>query len=274
MNTEELVGSWLATYPSPRTRETYATSVRQFKESLDGKRLLDAGIQDAARFRDFLRVRGLSPNTINHRLSGLSSLFRHAVEHGAAATNPFREIRRPAARAYGKIQALDPEEAAALLREAPHWPLKERTAIRLMLISGLRSMEVRGARAKDVRRANGNVWLTIHSKGGTSRMIRLDRETGRDVLALSQEGGFLFGSDSPPYRKKVYLWVRRRTGYHPHALRHTSATLARSRLGADIREISAHLGHSDIKTTEVYIASLDRRVHKISQQIADSLAAT
>lgn len=59
--------------------------------------------------------------------------------------------------------------------------------------------------------------------------------------------------------------------FHPHLLRHTSATLAILN-GADIASVSARLGHSDISTTlRMYTHANEESIRKAGQTVRDAL---
>lgn len=51
-------------------------------------------------WRDNLASRGLSSQTIRHRLAALSSLFEHLCESNAITHSPVKGVKRPAVESY------------------------------------------------------------------------------------------------------------------------------------------------------------------------------
>jgi integrase len=132
------------------------------------------------------------------------------------------------------------------------------------------------------------------------RMMKTDNlvaiplpEAGREVIAHWEEahsGPFLFpylekGDERDPVhlRKRISVWnqianrnlkklAERAEVENPkevtmHVARHSFGDLARRR-GNDLYAVSKALGHSDIKTTERYLASFDdRAVNKLAENI-------
>lgn len=166
--------------------------------------------------------------------------------------------------------------------------------LRVLGDCGLRSAELRGLRAQDLRRPRVNARhfrLFVRGKGGRERevpvpeavqqaidawvkvhplasgvglrdehplFVRLGRHGHENPLALSAEA--------------VYRLVRRHclaAGVpdrlaHPHALRAYWATHCLE-AGLSVHEVSARLGHVDLRTTARYAASRPERVDSIAE---------
>ena len=114
---------WLDGLKTANTRRAYRNDVTHFAAVL--------GIQSSAELytvdhravtyweKHLREVDGLEPSTIRRRLSALSSLFTHLVDHGVVAVNPVREIKRPELdRSEGKTLAFSRKEARKIL-DAP-----------------------------------------------------------------------------------------------------------------------------------------------------------
>lgn len=85
---------------SVRTRRAYRLDVRHFMATLgitstDALRQVDHRAVIAWK-RAMREIERAAPSTIRRRVSALSSLFKHLVQHGRTARNPVREIERPA----------------------------------------------------------------------------------------------------------------------------------------------------------------------------------
>ena len=63
------------------------------------------------------------------------------------------------------------------------------------------------------------------------------------------------------------------TGFHPHRIRHSSASIA-IRNGVDVAAVSKRLGHSDINITlRTYVHATDRDVRAAGQTVRAALAS-
>jgi site-specific recombinase XerD len=126
-----------------------------------------------------------------------------------------------------------------------------------------------------LRRGKGDRGRTVELSEPTTRaIVRWERERAR-VLGAPGRDASLFITLGRRKADGTYVSVGRRCGQpvlaavmkrlgaaakipedlrHPHALRHTCATLL-LRSGADLADVRTLLGHASIKTTSIYLAS-------------------
>lgn len=193
------------------------------------------------------------------RRSALSSLrsfyaWAHAsgrIDHNPAALVPTIPVKpgspRPA-----------PESALrAALESADE---RVRLMVSLAAYEGLRRGEICRVHADDITQAIDGTWeLTVHGKGGKRRVVPLVDDIARRLRTHAAEhgGGFVFpgqinGHLSAPYVGK--LMSRCLPGdWTAHTLRHRFASAAYA-AERDIRAVQELLGHSDVRTTQIYTA--------------------
>ncbi len=159
-----------------------------------------------------------------------------------------------------------------------------RTAIRLMVTTGLRVGEVCKLSLEDVS-LDGST-LHVHGKGSRERIVYVtDSEVQRDLKEIASDRrkrddavSTLFtnsrGTAMRPQsiRSKLQncgaeIGLARRIT--PHMLRHTAATLL-IETGVDIRFVQRLLGHSSIATTEIY-THVSNEALRVTLQKADIL---
>ena len=100
-----------------------------------------------------------APSTVRRRLSALSSLFKHLVQHGHAAKNPVAEIARPAInRDEGSTLAFAKAEARKML-DLPNGATLEGLRNRAILSVGLRRAEIAVRRRPTRRKLSASVVL-------------------------------------------------------------------------------------------------------------------
>jgi integrase len=159
---------------------------------------------------------------------------------------------------------------------------------------GLRSAELRGLRARDLRRPRANARhhrLYVHGKGGREREVPVPQavqqalEAWLNVHPLARGVGLLdeqplfvrlgrHGNEEPLPLSAVgvHRLVRRHSQAagvperlaHPHALRAYWATHLLE-AGVPVHEVSARLGHVDLRTTARYAAPRPERVDEIAE---------
>jgi integrase/recombinase XerD len=133
--------------------------------------------------------------------------------------------------------------------------IRDRLMMELAYGSGLRRDELRKVNVEDVNLEERTV--TVTGKGNKTRIVPLTsdaagiireyllrRKTSRGPLLVSYVGRRLSCNG-------VYSIMRNRVGLRPHLLRHACATHMLAN-GASIRVIQELLGHSDLKSTQIY----------------------
>jgi len=178
---------------------------------------------------------------------------------------------------------LTPEEAQAMLRVPDRRTLqgkRDYAMLLTLLTTGLRKAELCGARVGDVKTYRNQAVLDVVGKGERARRIPLKHEV---LLAIKDywkaEGNgtdpghhvFYTLGKHGPYEKRpltpaaVDVLIKRLTQkalikkkVHPHVMRHTFATTLLDN-GIDLKTVQGLMGHSHIRTTEVYLHTNDDR---------------
>ncbi|HMB43524.1 MAG TPA: tyrosine recombinase XerC [Luteimonas sp.] len=209
--------------------------------------------------------RGLSPKSLQRRLSACRSFYRWLLRHGRIAASPAAALRAP--KAPRKLpQVLDADEAARLVEVPIDVPLglRDRALLELFYSSGLRLSELCGLRWRDLDLADGLV--TVLGKGRKQRSVPVGSHARAALAAWRAAGQPPPGSDDPVFPgrngpitpRAVQLRMRQlaqRQGLfkrvHPHLLRHSFASHVLESSG-DLRGVQELLGHADIATTQIY----------------------
>lgn len=209
--------------------------------------------------------RGLSPKSLQRRLSACRSFYRWLLRHGRIAANPAAALRAP--KAPRKLpQVLDADEAARLVEVPTDVPLglRDRALLELFYSSGLRLSELCALRWRDLDLADGLV--TVLGKGRKQRSVPVGSHARAALTAWRNAGLPTPASDAPVFPgrngpitpRAVQLRMRQlaqRQGLfkrvHPHLLRHSFASHVLESSG-DLRGVQELLGHADIATTQIY----------------------
>jgi integrase/recombinase XerC len=221
---------------------------------------------DAEQLRAFIASehrRGLSPKSLQRRLSACRGLYRWLLRHGRIAASPAQAIRAP--RAPRKLpQVLDADEAARLVEVPTDVPLglRDRALLELFYSSGLRLSELCALRWRDLDLVEGLV--TVLGKGRKQRSVPVGSHARGALMAWradqapSTDAPVFPGRNGPISPRAVQLRLRQlaqRQGLfkrvHPHLLRHSFASHVLESSG-DLRGVQELLGHADIATTQIY----------------------
>ena len=208
--------------------------------------------------------RGLSPKSLQRRLSACRSFYLWLLKRGRIDANPADAIRAPKA-ARKLPQVLDVDEAVQLVEVATDAPLglRDRALLELFYSSGLRLSEVCALKWADLDFAQGLV--TVLGKGSKQRIVPVGSHA-RNALAAQREeaagqpGDFVFPGrggaqiSSRAVQLRMKKLAAQRGVYkrvHPHLLRHSFASHMLESSG-DLRGVQELLGHADIATTQIY----------------------
>ncbi len=271
---------WFANISNKSTRRAYENALRDFMHFIGVSR--PGEFREVARshviaWRDDLASRGLSSQTIRHRLAALSSLYEHLCNANAVTHNPVKGVKRPAVESYeGKTPALGDHQARQLLDAPDNVSLKgkrDRAILATLLYHALRRDELCRLKVKDFKNERrGVAHLKVSGKGGKTRYVPLHPAASGLVLDyleaadhMAEDGGALFravhhartaGSQKAISADAIYKLVRaysRSLGFEigAHSLRATAATNALDHQ-ADIAKVQEWLGHANIATTRIY----------------------
>ena len=208
--------------------------------------------------------RGLSPKSLQRRLSALRSFFRYLLRNGELPGNPAQGLRAP--KAPRKLpQVLDADEMMRLVEVPTDGPLglRDRAMLELFYSSGLRLSELCALRWGELDLVERLVSVT--GKGNKGRIVPVGSHA---VTALTEwksasapkpdmpvfpgRGGAPISSRAVQLRirqlaQQQGIWKR----VHPHLLRHSFASHVLESSG-DLRGVQELLGHADIATTQIY----------------------
>ncbi len=270
---------------SPHTCETYAHAFRLLFV-FASKRLRIKPSQifieqiDAALILDFLahieEQRGNCAATRNGRLAAIKAFIRYVEFRVPSTLAQARQIHTIPSKRYdqGLVRHLTMDEVRAILN-APNTTtrlgIRDRAMLHICFAGGLRVSEL-------VELPLGNVRLErtpsirILGKGRKERCLPLWKEPATDLRAwlavrgappvpelFVNAGGVAMTRAGFEYILDKHVGAARKScpslagrSVSPHQLRHSCA-LTMLQATRDIRKVALWLGHSDIRTTEIYL---------------------
>lgn len=193
------------------------------------------------------------PRTVNLRISAVKFFYRNVLKRDLDINYLKRPKRLP--------EVLTKEEVVAILNCIIN--PKHRLLLETVYGCGLRVSEAAKLKKVDIRFRDGLIFVR-QGKGKKDRAISLP-----STLSKRLESYLLLRNDDNPYVfdsargghltvmsiQKIVDNAAKKAGInknvHPHTLRHSYATHLLEN-GTDIRIIQRVLGHSDIRTTEIY----------------------
>jgi len=158
---------------SVHTLDAYRRDLQALAQWADAQGAGEVSKLQADQLRAFIAAehrRGLSPKSLQRRLSACRSFYQWLLKHSRISANPTAAIRAP--KAPRKLpQVLDADEAKALVEVPTDVPLgvRDRALLELFYSSGLRLSELCGLRWRDLDIDNGLV--TVLGKGSKQRSV-------------------------------------------------------------------------------------------------------
>ena len=247
---------------------------------------------------------GYKQATVTKLYNILNGVFTMAFMDDSIPVNPMLKASKPKASKDAQAKpesekALTVEQLQYVLACVDQEDLKWRTFIHLLADTGIRRGEACGLQWQDVDFNSGLVQIRRNlqytpavgiyettPKNGKTRSV----DIGADVLALLRQlrteqaqscfSKWIFtqpGTAEPMHPQsptRYFTKFGKKYGienFHPHLLRHTSASIAITN-GADVVSTSARLGHSDTSVTlRMYAHANEGSIRRAGQTVRDAL---
>ena len=244
---------------------TTITVLQEFRSGLDFKDITYTFLKE---FEAYLREKGNSVNTIAKHLRQLRTLVNEAINQGYihADAYPFRKFKIKQEK--GRHEFLTPDE----LRKLENLQVSDKRlrhvldAFLFCCYVGLRFSDFCQLTQSNFIRVNGKRWLHFKSiKTGVEIRLPLHLLFDGKALAILDKYNISdfanLGSNSETNKALVELAVLARIRKHftYHTARHTCATLLIHQ-GVPITTVQKLLGHTSVKTTEIYSEILSNTI--------------
>ena len=263
---------------------------------------------DVEQWRWNLKTQRLSDGTVYNRISALSQFFEYLRNEVGMMKfipiNPARVSLPKASKPFQSesVKALSREELGRLLEVVGNHALdkkplhlRDNAILQFYVATGRRRAEIINLRGSSIEIKDGRFFIKARVKGGFFLNFELDDATTKtalfDYLDATNRTD-IFGSDDPLWlrhdkgaksgknkgltshgfacRMEIYALEAGIKHFHIHRLRHTFAKIV-SEYSESMAETQEALGHSNIKTTQIYVQRLAVKKDKHSKSIRDAL---
>jgi len=217
-----------------------------------------------------LMEEGITPRSINRKISTLKSFFKYHIKMGTIHDNPMFRVVAP--KTGKRLPSFVNEQDMKVLNEtlaqsAEDWKsLNAKMLIRFFYGTGMRLSELIQLKGSQVDGSRGQV--KILGKGNKERVLPLDptlidsireyealkrRQFAElpDELLVTEKGKKLYPKYAYLLVKKYLSTIATLDKKSPHVLRHSFATHLMNN-GAEINAVKDLLGHASLAATQVY----------------------
>jgi len=255
---------------SSHTASSYRIDLACLVAFCDKQGIGDWTSLDSAAVRAFAAAehrRGISPRSIQRRLSAVRSFFNYLLRERVLKSNPAVDVQAP--KAKKRLPAtLDADQMAKLLefRADATVDVRDKAIMELFYSSGLRLSELVSLDLPDIDLRDRTV--RVLGKGNKARVVPMGRHAITALNAWLAQRAMLAEPSTPAVfvgqrgqrisprtiQMRLADWAKKQglgLHVHPHMFRHSFAThLLES--SQDLRGVQELLGHANISTTAVY----------------------
>jgi len=211
-------------------------------------------------------MRTYKPKTYHRIISTLSSFYRFLYTQGAVTANPLTGIDRPRIKQQD-IKYLKHTQVLRLIDsiEDP----RDKLIVRTIYATGVRVSELCNMDLEDIDFDEHTI--RIRGKGDKTRIVFVDDDTLKEISVFIGNrivGPLFIGQQGKHISSRAIQHIFKHyapNGITPHKIRHSYASELYKR-SKNLRVVQENLGHTSIKTTEIYLhTDIDER-RQIYQQ--------
>jgi len=248
-----------------KTNKSYINSVKKFLEFAKEQELN----QDLVKKYVQIKIKQKEPASVAHDIFAIQFFFEKVLGKKIYVPRPKRNKKIP--------EILTKEEIKRMIDSINN--IKHKLILKMLYGCGFRVSEIVNLNKDDLNFQEGLVHIKL-GKGKKDRFVKIPESakeelksycslSGEGVLFPSSRGGKLTTATIQAVVEKSAKKAEIKKEVYPHLLRHSFAThLLES--GVDLRIIQKLLGHSDIKTTQIYTQISQASIKNIKSPL-DSL---
>ncbi len=232
---------------SPQTIKTYSNHIKKYLEFAKNKGI---NIESAKEFL-LKKLSTDNPASVGHNVFALKYFFKEILHQELNVPNPKRNKTLP--------EILNISEIKEMINSTSN--IKHKLIIKILYGCGLRVSEIVNLKKLDINFEEELIHIRL-AKGKKDRFVKIPESIIEELKAYSRLNNdlYLFHSNrGGKLTKKTIAKIVQNSAkkaeiqrrVYPHLLRHSFATHLLEQ-GTDLRIIQKLLGHSDIKTTQIY----------------------
>ena len=268
------------------TLKAYRIDLRQFFE------YTREDIPDKEKIEDYITKlhKKFKQKTVKRKIASIKAYYNYLEEREIIKENPFRKIKVKFKESMILPRIIPREEIEQLLnymyaqennieKNYKYW-LRDIAVIEVLFATGARVYEISNIREESVNLNSG--LIKIMGKGGKERYIQVSSGEILDLLkkyyqynaeAIKRSGFFFVNCRGNKFAEQsIRLMLKKYTrlagierNITPHMFRHSFATYLIEE-EVDISYVQQILGHSSIKTTQIYIHIAARKQAEILRE--------
>jgi integrase/recombinase XerC len=268
---------------SEHTIKSYSCDINQFALFLSSEfqivdKINEISFQIIRTWIASLLEKGISPRSVNRKISTLKTYFKFLVRETKLIENPMIKVVAPKSKKRLPV-FIEQDQIESLLSEVQFEKgfigQRNKLIIELFYVTGIRLSELINIKISDVDFNNQSI--KVLGKRNKERIIPLSSNVVNDLnlfIKSNKQSKYLFTNleGDKLYNKLVYRLVNKYIGKissvnkkSPHILRHTFATHMLNN-GADINAIKELLGHTNLSATQVYTHNTIEKLKTVYKQ--------
>ena len=268
---------------SPHTITSYNNDISQFASFVEVEygiknEILGITFKMVRSWVAFLLEKGISPRSVNRKISTLKTYFKFFIRQGVIVDSPMTRIVSP--KSKKRLPSFIEENQIAKLLDEVQFDkgfvgFRDKLIIELFYVTGIRLSELINIKISDIDFNIGTV--KVLGKRNKERIIPLTNSILHEIKIFIDKNylsNYLITTSKgkKAYTKLVYRIVNKYIGKissinkkSPHILRHTFATHMLNN-GADINAIKELLGHANLSATQVYTHNTIEKLKSVYKQ--------
>jgi site-specific recombinase XerD len=261
---------------SPHTISGYSRDITQFFEF---STTINISLQQCRAFIYWLKPHQYSARTIARKIASLRSFWNFLIRKKYKSTNPWILLKAPK-QSHPLPKVIDTDQLNQFLSQLPATDAKSRRnrlVIELLYGTGVRVSELVGINLEHID--SDRQTIRVIGKGNKERLVLFgtpakncltdyithvrplwDTQVSNALLINNHRDIKIRGNRlSTRSIQRILIELRQLSGFEmtPHTLRHNFATDMLN-AGADLKTIQELLGHSSLRTTQIYAKLSDQ----------------